>query len=118
MTHPYPFTVTAWDARSTDTGVPRGADVDVEITIGGNTYVGEVTLVHRDGRWQAYGPNLAHWVDSALLRAVIDGTVALRDPGNPGGVAPWGEVKSLRRAIWGEVEARAAQACAGLRVRA
>jgi hypothetical protein len=62
------------NARETSTGVERGIDVDFTLTINGEEYEGEVTLLpHEDGSrgYGAWGePN--HWVDGRTITRIRD----------------------------------------------
>lgn len=69
------LTVKAGTVRETTTGVERGLDVDVTVTLtGGRVIEGKVTLLPAaDGRprYESWG-DPDHWVDGRLLRDLRD----------------------------------------------
>lgn len=68
-------TVTASNARPSGCVDMDGAiDVDVEVTIGGRTISGEVTLVpsEYDGTLVSYGTSPDHWISGGLLASMRD----------------------------------------------
>ena len=66
------LSVTASNARGTDTGVRDGVDVDVAVTLcSGLVVEGEVTLApDHTGSLVAYGSDPSMWVSGRLLAAV------------------------------------------------
>ena len=66
------LSVTASNARATDTGVRDGVDVDVAVTLcSGLVVEGEVTLApDHTGSLVAYGADPSMWVSGRLLAAI------------------------------------------------